>query len=92
MAIDSRQKRQSSGLIGLPFKVGTVVPTGTIGVAQRQAAGWYYSGIDTTSVAVTVTDVDFSLAQWDIEFSLAQPDVEFSLAQWDVEFVLASEK
>ena len=55
MAIDTRQKRQSAGLIGLPFKVGTVVPTGTIGVDQRQAAGWYYSGIASTAAVITGT-------------------------------------
>ena len=45
MPIDTRQKRQSSGFIGLPFKLGRVVPTGTLHKEARVAAGHYYSGV-----------------------------------------------
>ena len=45
MAIDSRQKRQSAYKILASYLEQGVHPSGTIGQAQRQAAGWVYSGI-----------------------------------------------
>lgn len=45
MAIDSPQKRFSAMNHASPWRGPSVLPTGTIGAAQRQAALLLYSGI-----------------------------------------------
>lgn len=55
MAIDTRQKRQSSYKILAPYMEQGVHPSGAIGQAQRQAAAWIYSGILAETAGVTLS-------------------------------------
>ena len=45
MALDTQQKRMSAMTPGCPWRGPSVLPTGTIGQAQRQATAYLYSGI-----------------------------------------------
>ena len=54
MAIDSRRKRASIAGLALAFLAPSVVPDGTIGVADRQTIAHSYYGIDSSVVGVTI--------------------------------------
>ena len=56
MAIDSRRKRASIAGLALAFLAPSVVPDGTIGVADRQTIAHSYYGIDSSVSGVTVGD------------------------------------
>jgi len=45
MAIDTERKRKSAAHVGEYANPVTVVPDGTIAVADRYAIGWSYAGI-----------------------------------------------
>ena len=54
MAIDSRRKRASIAGLALAFLAPSVVPDGTIGVADRQTIAHSYYGIDSSVEGVTI--------------------------------------
>lgn len=54
MALDSAQKRFSAIHVMCPWRTPAIVPSGTIGQAQRQAILFLYTGILSTAPVVIV--------------------------------------
>ena len=78
MAIDSRLKRQSATGVLLPWVQGRVHPD-MIGLvqAERQAAGWSYSGILATAAATVYALLNFIAQNRTFNFNAENKDFNF---------------
>jgi hypothetical protein len=57
MAIDSRPKRQSVAVLGMPFQAPGITPDATEPQAWRQTSAWSYFGILAGGAAATIIPI-----------------------------------
>lgn len=79
MAIDSQAKRMSAAMLVMPCYPVTIVPSGAVTEADRQAAAWIYMGIAALAVYAEVRLYSITIDRPDFALAIDRPTMKLSV-------------